>query len=392
MTFTSQLCREWQLLKADSWLKALALWLPVVLFITLWAIFSAGIARDLPIGVVDFDHSRLSRQVVRQYDASPAIAVTRAFTSVEQGSAAMRSGEIYALVIIPNELEKKTLLGQAPDITTFYNSQFILIAKLVNSAIVKAQGTLNAQVDTLHNMAGGNTVPVQALGQAVPIRSQVTPLYNSNSHYGQFLVSATIPALWQVLIVITTILALAAECRQQGIKAWLQGAPVRHLLAKLLPYTVLFWLHGVLFLWGLYIQLGWPMHGSWSILVLAQLLMVIACQGVAALFFLFPLDVTKAMSLAAGFTAPAFAFVGVTFPATDMPVFAQIWRAMLPVTHYLDVQVHQVNHGQTIIEALPALGILSIFALALIVAMLRVRALAKLGSDSDNNNGEGVEV
>ncbi len=149
---------------------------------------------------------------------------------------------------------------------------------------------------------------------------------------------------------------------------------------------------------GLYIQLGWPMHGSWSILVLAQLLMVIACQGVAALFFLFPpLDVTKAMSLAAGFTAPpAFAFVGVTFPATDMPVFAQIWRAMLPVTHYLDVQVHQVNHGQTIIEALPALGILSIFVLALIVAMLRARALVNPGSDHDcdnsNNNGEGVEA
>jgi len=63
---------------------------------------------------------------------------------------------------------------------------------------------------------------------------------------------------------------------------------------------------------------------------------------------------------------------------------------MLPVTHYLDVQVHQVNHGQTIIEALPALGILSIFILAIIVAMLRARALAKPASD--NNNGEGVEA
>ncbi|MGF1728139.1 ABC transporter permease [Photobacterium kasasachensis] len=387
MMFTSQLCREWRLLKADGWLRAMSLWLPVLLFVTLWAIFSAGIARDLPVGVVDLDHSRLSRQVVRHYDASPAIAVSRQFMSVEQGSTALRAGEIYALVIIPYELEKKTLLGQAPDITTFYNSQFILIAKLVNSAIVQAQGTLNAQVDTLRNMAGGEAVPARALGQAVPIRSQVTPLYNSNNHYGQFLVSATIPALWQVMIVVTTILALAAECRQQGIKAWLQPAPACNLFAKLLPYTFLFWLHGILFLWGLYVLLGWPMHGSWTILLLAQLLTVIACQSVAALFFLLPLDATKAMSLAAGFTAPAFAFVGVTFPATDMPMFAQVWRAMLPVTHYLEVQVHQVNHGQNIIEALPALGTLSVFALALVVALLRVRGLANQGNDRDSLKG-----
>jgi len=176
--------------------------------------------------------------------------------------------------------------------------------------------------------------------------------------------------------VITTILALAAELRQQGIRLWLHGAPTRNLLAKLLPYTLLFWLQGILFLWGLYIALGWPMHGSWPVLILAQLLMVIACQGVAALFFLLPLDPTKAMSFAAGFTAPAFAFVGVTFPATDMPAFAQLWRAMLPVTHYLEVQVHQVNHGQAMVDALPQLAILAVFSLPLLVAVLRARSLA----------------
>lgn len=375
MTFTSQLKREWQLLISDGWLRSMVSWLPVVLFFTVWAIFSAGIARDLPIGVVDLDHSRLSRQIVRQYDASPALAVTRAFTSVEEGSRALKGEDIYALVVIPADLEKQTLLGMAPEITTFYNSQFVLIAKLVNSAIVQAQGTLNASIDTLGNMAAGTSVPVQAMGQAVPLRSQITPLFNNNSHYGQFLVAGIIPALWQILIVSTTILALAAELRLQGIPAWLSTAPVRNLLAKLLPYTLLFWGQGILFLVGLYGWQGWPMHGSWTVLLQAQLLMVIACQGVAALFFLLPLDPTKALSFAAGFTAPAFAFVGLTFPASDMPAFALLWRSMLPVTHYLDVQIHQVNHGQSLAEACPQLAVLGAFMLLLAAAVLRVRSL-----------------
>ena len=106
MALTSQIQREWRILTSDGWLKALLFWLPVVLFVTIWAIFSAGIARDLAIGVVDLDHSRMSRGLVRYYDASPTLEVTQQFNSVAQGSQALRNGDIYALVVIPHELEK----------------------------------------------------------------------------------------------------------------------------------------------------------------------------------------------------------------------------------------------------------------------------------------------
>ncbi|MGF1727144.1 ABC transporter permease [Photobacterium nomapromontoriensis] len=375
-SFTQQLLREWRLIRKDGWLGAMVSWLPLSLFILMWGIFSVGIARDLPIGVVDLDHSKLSRQLIRQYDASPVLSVTAAFPSIDAGSHALRGGDIYALLVIPSDLESHTLLGMAPTVTTFYNSQFILIGKLVHSAVAQAQGTLNAQIDTLKYMVSGDVVPRQALGQAVPLQSQVTPLYNSNSDYGQFLVSALIPAIWQIAIVVTTIMALAAEQRGGGMSRWLNHQPVRNLLAKLLPYTVLFVGQGMLFLLALYGLLGWPMHGHWSILLIAQCLMVVACQGIACLLYLLPLDATKAMSLAAGLTAPAFAFVGITFPATNMPILAQWWRAILPVSHYLEVQVYQVNQGQSWQQATPQLIALLLFAISFLVVVWRIRQLA----------------
>lgn len=373
-----QLAREWRLIQEERWLLSLTTWLPLVLFTIIWAIFSSGIARDLPVGVVDLDHSQLSRQLVRYYDANPTLAVSNAYSSVAEGSHALRGGDIYALVVIPTNLEQDTKLGKSPTATVFYNSQFVLIGKLVKSAVVQAQGTLNAQIDTLRNMVSGSRVPQQALGQAVPVRNQITPLYNANSHYGQFLVSATIPAIWQIAIVITTIIALSAEQRKDGIRAWLGDTPKRNLIAKLMPYTLLFFVQGILFVLALYHELNWPMHGQWWILLLAQLLMVLACQGVACLFFLFTLDATKAMSLAAGFTAPAFAFVGVTFPATDMPSFALVWRAMLPATHYLDVQLHQVNHGMTFLQEIPQLLCLLAFLVTWILSASWVGHLSKI--------------
>ncbi|OZS41935.1 ABC transporter permease [Photobacterium sanguinicancri] len=375
MTLRSQLIREWHIWRSEAWLKAMTLWIPALLFIVVWAIFSGGIARDLSIGVVDLDHSRLSRQLTRYYDASPALAVTEQFTTVDKGSAALRNGDIYALVVLPSKLEENTMLGRSPQVTAFYNSQFILVGKLVNSALLQAQGTFTAGVDTLKNMVGGSPVPLQALGQAVPVRSQITPLYNTSSDYGQFLVSAAIPAMWQIIMVATTVLAMAAELRQQGVGRWLAKAPIRNLVAKLLPYTGLFWLQGAVFMIGMYLWQAWPMHGSWGIVLFAQFLTVVACQAIGALLFLVTLDATRAMSMVAGFTAPAFAFMGITFPASDMPLLAQIWRALLPISHYIEVQVMQVSYGASLAACLPTLAGIFAFWIVLVLVALKAKAI-----------------
>ncbi|MDO6707021.1 ABC transporter permease [Photobacterium sp. 1_MG-2023] len=366
--------RECSIIRQEPWLKAMLFFLPAALFVLMWWIFSYGIARDLPVGVVDLDQSRLSRGLVRYYDASPTLSVARQLNSVEEGSALLRHGEIYALAIIPESMEAETFRGQSPTVTVFYNTQFILIAKLVNSAFVSAQTTYTAGIDALKHMASGTAVPIQALGQALPIRNQITPLFNSNAHYGQFLVSAAIPAMWQIFMIATTVLALAAEQRRQGLHVWLNQQPVQQLCAKLAVYGVLYLIQGILFLWGLYGLLGWPMHGSWGILLLAQILMVFACLSMGTMLFFLTLDATRTMSLVAGFTAPAFAFMGITFPATDMPVLAAVWRALLPVTHYIEIQVQQVDYGNHLQQAMPQMFALMCFVVAFALGILRMQS------------------
>ncbi|OEF29379.1 ABC transporter permease [Vibrio rumoiensis] len=375
MLVRDHITQEIKIIGQQPWLKAMLFWLPLTMFFALWWVFASGTARDLPIGVVDFEQSSLSRGLIRYYDVSPTLAVTQSFTSVQKGSEALKSGNIYALVVIPKGLNKDVLLGHPPTVTTFYNSQFILIGKLVNAAMQQAQGTYNAQISAVKNMSHGNVPPQQALAQAVPIQTQITALFNSNSHYGQFLVSAAIPALWQIFIVATTVLSFAVEQRRKGVIDWLGEHPTQSILIKLLPYTILFLAQGLVFLWAMYGWLEWPMHGSWGILLLGQFLMVLACQSVGALFFMLTQDATRSMSFVAAFTAPAFAFMGITFPSTDMPMLAQIWRNLLPVSHYIDVQVKQVNNGIGLDQASGQLLVLALFSSLLIVVIFKARAL-----------------
>ncbi|EEX92252.1 ABC-type multidrug transport system, permease component [Vibrio orientalis CIP 102891 = ATCC 33934] len=334
------------IVRRDKWLLSSLTWIPLLLAVMIWAIFSQGIARELPVGVVDLSSSTLSHKLVRYYDATPAMQVTKAFTSVHQAKQALIKGDIYAYAVIPHQFDQEIYKQLTPQVSVFYNSQMILIGKLLNSAFLQAQGTFNAELSTMKGLAAGNSTLLSAMGNAVPVRTQITPLFNKNSNYAQFLVSAIIPALWQIVIVVTTILILAANLRDRRLAPWLESQPIRSLLSTLAPYYWVFALQGFGFLCWFYLGFKWPMNGSFLTLVIAQSVTIAACMVMGGMFFFLTLDAARAMSFAGAFTAPSFAFMGITFPVTDMSSLAQMWRSLLPISHYIEVQVSQVSYGQ----------------------------------------------
>lgn len=370
MKFYGLLHREIRDICKDPWLLSLVSWIPPLLFAIMWWMFSQGIATDISIGVVDLDKSRASRSLVRHYNASPSFAVDDTFLTVQEGASALRSGAIYALVILPDDLEKKTIQGRPPQVTAFVNSQFLLIGKIVNSALLQTQGTFTTKVEVIKNMAAATPVTDMALTSAMPISSQMTPLFNISKNYAQFLVSAILPAIWQILMVATAVISMAAAQRKYGLSPWLGSAPGRSLLAKITVLTTLFWLHGVFFLSLMYVWLGWPMRGDWSLLLAALAVTAWVSIGIGCLIFLLTLDAARSLSIAAAYVAPGLAFMGVTFPVTDMTLPARIWRSFIPVCHYIEIQFGQVNYGAPLVTAVPQLQKLALFLLPVLLGFI----------------------
>lgn len=363
--------REWRLLWQDPFGWALASWLPLLLMGVLCWIFSAGLARDLKIGLVDLDQSVLSRQLAYSLDASAGLKVARQFDSIAEGANALRGGDIYALVVLPDHLERDARQGTQPRVTVFNNGQFILIAKLINSALAQVVGTLNGQVGVLTAMADGKALP-GALGQAVPINSQVTALYNLNASYAQFLLSAILPAVWQILVVLYGLNALARTDRL-GLD-WTTKGVWFGLWRTLLPHVLIGWGWGLLWTLLLFKGFAYPMHGSWLVLTVGLGLASAACVSMGAFFYAVIRDPARALSLAGAYTAPGFAFMGVTFPVSAMGDFAQFWRSLLPISHYVELQIGQTNYGQPLAAALPQFGALLLFLLPLLLVVRRYRA------------------
>jgi len=331
-----------------SWYKFLLISvLPLLSFILIIVIFISGVVRELPLVVVDNDKSKLSRMLLRNIEASPTMQIAYMSQSAKEAIALVKKTKAYGVIVIPKDFTKNTLLQKNPSVTVMLNTQYILIGKILTSALNSTLMHSTAEVEYIKNLVQLQN-PHSTLHSISPIGLQVTAFFNMYQNYFYFLVSALLPAIWQIFIVIATLVSVGVMFKEKKEKVFF--ADTKHIAAKLiglmLPYTIAFMLLGILY--TLFIYGMWEFQGSFTLLFFAMFITVVAYQIVALLLFSTGFDYARSLSLGAVYTAPAFAFLGITFPIYNMNSFSLFWRDMLPIAHYIQIQLSQANYGVNI--------------------------------------------
>jgi ABC-2 type transport system permease protein len=376
--------REWRFIYTDPWIRALTLWLPPLLVLALWLVFSSGLPRDLPTAVVDLDRSALSRELIRDLDASPALKISSRLTSMQEGTAAMRDGSVYAVVVIPVDFEVHAVRQEVPVVTAYYNSQYLLVAKLIRSSIFQIVTQVSVKLEVASVLP---TMPVikVAAARSMPVRAQIVSLYNQSFSYSQFLLPGLIAALFQVFLCCLAVVSVGQSFKASEVSDWFGKDVWAELTGKLIPYTVIFFIHSLSVLFLLFELLGWPLQGALLPLTPVLLLFVISCLVLGAFFFVTTFDTELGLISAGGFSAPSFAFLGVTFPVTDMPVFAQFWRSLMPAGHFVDGFVHQANYAAGAAGLAQPVLVLASYCLLLPMAVFLIkRKVRRLQSEHVN--------
>ena len=350
---------------------------PLISFVLIIAIFYQGVVRDMSIVVVDNDKSELSRQLLFNIDSSPTIKITKNANSVKEAMDLVKRGEVYGIVVIPQNFLKETLLQKQPQVIAMLNTQYILIGKILTSALSSTLAYSAAEVDFVRTLASLQN-PDETLNAVAPIGLQVTPFFNTYQNYFLFLVSVLLPAIWQIFIVVSILVAVGTMFKSKSEQLFFSDKHVEmRLLGLLLPYTIAYMILGILYLFYIYGTLGWSFAGSFSVMIFGMFLTAVAYQGIALLLFVTGFDYARSLSLGAVYTAPAFAFLGVTFPIYNMNGFALFWRDMLPISHLVELQISQANYGANVFLELDKLYVLCAFWIVFIPVFMRFRRRLK---------------
>lgn len=100
---------ELALIIADKSILLTCIIAPVFYAFFVGSIYKEKDVANIPIAIVDNDHSSLSRKVGQLIDSNEKIRVTGSYSNLNDAMFLFNSLDIQGILIIPNEFEKKNL-------------------------------------------------------------------------------------------------------------------------------------------------------------------------------------------------------------------------------------------------------------------------------------------
>jgi ABC-2 type transport system permease protein len=364
--------RELRWILRDRIALFLMIGVPLIAFAVLGLTFSSGVIRGLNTVVVDADRTPTSLAMLQAVEAAPGVSLSRRAEDLGAAMKAIRAGDAIAAVYIPPNFERDLSAGRRPQVSLFYNTQFLTPGNSVSKALTDAlNGAIAATAPKLPPLP-------KTLGALVVEQYVLTnPAFN----YAQFLLRAVLPMVLHVVIAISTCYAIGTEFSRRGVGTWLRsagGSPLTALAGKLAPLFAIFILMMVVLLLVIHGGYQIPFRGDEGMMVAAACLLIAAYQGLAALLVLLVRNLALGLSLTAIMVSPAFGYAGVGFPIAGMQAFARGWGSILPLRWYMQILFDQAARGAPVADSARPFAILA--ALALFfggLAWWRLAALAR---------------
>ncbi|MDF3936816.1 ABC transporter permease [Pseudomonas citronellolis] len=317
------------------------LWLLTVLSVALTTLpYAHRTMDDLPVAVIDMDHSDVSRELVRLLDAAPKIAV-RSYAELPTAQRDLAWRELFGIVIVPVDFEKRVLRGEAVTIPIFGDATNRMANGQIQQDITATYNDLslryNAQLLLRNGFTGRQSEVLLS-----PVVGQLTDLFNPGTSFAAIVLPGLVTLILQH--------SLLLSCTRVNLN--LRGGTPRSLrqppstrfgryCAQLLIWTALSMLFYVIWPW----IMGYRQTASFFMLmglVLPFLLAVIALSEFLA--ELLPSE--EAVYLTMTFiTLPLFYMAGFTWPPQAMPQWVQWLANGIPSTWAIRavVEMNQMN-------------------------------------------------
>lgn len=317
------------------------LWLLMVLSVALTTLpYAHRTMDDLPVAVIDMDHSAVSRELIRLLDAAPKIA-TRAYDQLPEAQHDLAWRELFGIVVIPVDFEKRVLRGESVTVPIFGDATNRMANGQIQQDISATYTELSLRYNRERLMRGGFSEE-QSNVLLQPAIGQLTDLFNPGTSFAAIVLPGLVTLILQH--------SLLLSCTRVNLN--LRGGTPRSLrqptstrfgryAAQLLIWMVLAMLFYVIWPW----MMGYRQTASFFMLmglVLPFLLAVIAMSEFIA--ELLPSE--EAVYLTMTFiTLPLFYMAGFTWPPQAMPQWVQMLADAIPSTWAIRavVEMNQMN-------------------------------------------------
>lgn len=333
--FLNLIKREFSLFWSNKVLRILFIGAPLMYGVLLGYVYSKGKVTDLPIIVVDYDQSSLSRKAIEMMDDNEVLAIARMQFDETDLNRVMIEKEVACVVIFPKNFENDVLTKRYPEVTTIVNTANVLTANYASSALQLVLGTLKvgSQLETLRKQG----VPENLLmSQYEPFKTTFIKKNNRSTNYMYFLWPGVLATVLQQVLLLGLALSFASEFENDTFRDLVHKSRSAFMLilVKIIPYLVMSF--GIwLMYWGFTKWFRIPFYENILPLTLIAGVFVISVCFIGILVSMLVPNQLKATEILMVIATPSFILSGFTWPLSQMPVWVQYIADIIPLTHFL---------------------------------------------------------
>jgi len=350
--------------RSSAWI--LIIFIPIVIFLYLGAIYEEGAVQVVQVGVLDNDKSPFSQQIIDNIQASPKIELVKLFSSQDKLEDIFVSHpNIKGIYYIPENFSKNIMLGMQQKLIVYTNSSNIIYGNLLYKEAATFINTISAKI-TLNALTIKGIPYEKAMKMIMPVNTQTRALFNPHYNYLYYLVPGLTTVLLQMIVFFLATRSINSEFKSNTFQElWtISGENVlKIILAKLLVYTVIGMLIAMLIFACIHPVLGIPMGSNTLPFMWVILLFVITNASLGLMISILFKDQAIAMDVAFVYNSPAFVFSGFTFPIIAMPAFNSWYADLIPYTHFLKAYIKGIEMSTSFSFLIPQLIALLVFIL-----------------------------
>ena len=359
--------KEFIQIRRDRPSLAIAFLMPLLMLF----LFGYAVTTDvnnMPMAVLDYDHSPSGRLLADEFIATSYFTITAHPDNYQEVRALMDSGKVKAALIIPEGYESSLKRGEKATVQFLVDGSDPLFARTA----FQTAGIL-AQVESqslLAQAAAGAGRPLPQ-GPAVDIESRAW--YNPGLESLKFNIPGLIGLIMQNVTVMLTAFALVRE-RERGTLEQLMVTPIRGselMVGKLVPYMLIAFIGTAVILAASTLWFQVPVTGSILLLLALTVIFLFFALGVGMLISTIAKTQLQAMQMTVLVILPSILLSGFVFPRSSMPPFLQYLGDIIPLTYFLEILRGIMLKGTGLADLWPDVIPLTLFGVGVVVLASR---------------------
>jgi ABC-2 type transport system permease protein len=320
---------------------------------------------------VDLDQSSISRRLAHEMQSTPSVDIRLVTNNYAEARQAMQRGEIYGIFVIPDGFYRNLASFKRPRLDFYITNAYTVGGNTAYKQMLTVTNLVSGafQREVLRKMGLTDNIIMRRI-QPLVIESHM--LVNPWGNYTIYLVSTILPGTLGLIALMLTIFAIGFELKSRSSREWLRTAGDNYTVAmigKLIPYTIIYLILGLVCYFVMYSIAGFPVLGSHMRLLFGLLLFIMAMETMGIVMIGCLPTLRDALSVGALYAMLGFSLSGFTYPNMAMMPFVRGLSNLEPLRHYYLIYVNEALMGAPAINSTPhGLALAAFMILAMLVA------------------------